>query len=400
MKTARDFQKSIGDADEAFAGMVLQTLRDLQCKEEKPVKKKISTGLVLAVVIMLLAVGAVAAGQWGILDFAKEHGEAASPDRLVTQINQGVYRTKNTYVRPGESELVDVALEEILYEDGWLYAALLVTPKQEKTMVIGADLQTLSEQTGQWYLNALGKLRDLNEPDSMKAFAAGMELAPDMSIKEYADSMGFEHVVRVSLGMFIKHADYQLLEDGSLRMIAQIAYDYTYKENFPRQMPNAWISLDVVQYTADGKIPEDMDEHEFMEIQADGPIVKDPRSKCSIPEDAHQIEGYRGYIESVTVTPLSDTQASVLIQLDTQKRHYGVTQMAGPVVVILDEKGEPLFECDLYRDIESMVTLTGDRMQHNIVMPRAGLQEDRITIRLESWRNRTVVYDEYTYTLE
>ena len=47
-----------------------------------------------------------------------------------------------------------------------------------------------------------------------------------------------------------------------------------------------------------------------------------------------------------------------------------------------------------------MVTLTGDRMQHNIVMPRAGLQEDRITIRLESWRNRTVVYDEYTYTLE
>lgn len=400
MKTAEDFRRSIGAADAAFDCMIRQTLMDLQCKEEKPMKKKMSLGLVMVMVAMLLTVGALAAGQWGILNFAEKHGEKADPARLVTEIDQGMYKAENTYLRVGESGLVEAELEEILYEDGWLYAALLVSPRQEKTMVIGTDMQEVNEQTGQRYLSVMGQLQDLNEPGSMQGYVVGRELDPQMSVKEYADSMGFEHVVRVSLGTFIKHADYELLADGSLRMIVQMEYNYTYKENYPEQMLQAWIPMNAVQYTEDGTIPEDMDAHEFMEIQGVGPIVKDARSKYSIPEDAHQIEGYRGYIESVTVTPISETEASVLILLDTQKHHYGVTQMAGPVVVILDEKGEPLFEYELYRDIQSMDTLTGDRVQHNIVMPRDGLQEDRITIRLQSWRNHTIIYDEYTYTLE
>ena len=51
MKTAEQFKHSIGKADEAFVHGIRQTLAELECKEEKPVKKKISMGLVLAAAI-------------------------------------------------------------------------------------------------------------------------------------------------------------------------------------------------------------------------------------------------------------------------------------------------------------------------------------------------------------
>ena len=61
MKSAEDFRKEFGTAEESFRHCVRQTLTELECKEVKPVKKKISVGLVLAAAIMLLTVGAVAA---------------------------------------------------------------------------------------------------------------------------------------------------------------------------------------------------------------------------------------------------------------------------------------------------------------------------------------------------
>ena len=398
MKSAEDFRKDFGETEESFRLCVCQTLRSLECKEEQPVKRKISMGLVLALTVMLLTVTAVAAGQWGILDFIKEHGQTADPERLVTQMDQGTYKVENTYARPGESELVDVELEEILYEDGWLYAAMLVTPKQEKTLVIADEMQT-KEVNGERYLSAMGTIRDIHEPGSMKLFAGNEGVDAAQSVKEYADSKGFDRVVRVALGTFIKNADYELLEDGSLRMIVQMEYNYNFKENHPLFMVKAWIPLQVITFDEDGKLG-DVYACEQLDVQAMGPMVMDDRTKASLPEDAHQIEGYRGYIEGVYVTPISDTETSVILRMDRQQRHYGVTQMAGPVVVILNEKGEVLHEEHLYTKIENMETLVGGRIQHNIVIPSEGLAEGKITIRLQSWRNHNVIYDEYTYTLK
>ena len=56
MKTAEQFRKSIGGADEAFVRGIRQTLCELQCEEEQPVKKKISLSLAIAMTIMLLTV--------------------------------------------------------------------------------------------------------------------------------------------------------------------------------------------------------------------------------------------------------------------------------------------------------------------------------------------------------
>lgn len=400
MKKAEEFRKAFGETEGSFRYCVRQTLDGLMQKEEEPVKKKISVSLVLVMVLVLLgAVGAFAATQSGLLDFARRHGEQLDSDRLVTQMDQGVYKVKNTYLNAGKSELVDVKLEELLYENGWLFATMKVTPKQAKTMVIADEMQELSTQTGEMYLNALGKIRDINEPGSMERFAGNNDVDARQSVKEYADSMGFEHVVRVATGTFIKHAEYQLLADGSLRMIVQMEYNYNQKENYPKSMVEAWISLQVLQYDENGKLP-DVYGCEYLEVQAIGPLVVDACTKTSVPEDAHQINGYRGYIESVSVTPVDEDRVSIILQLDQQKKHYGIMQMSGPVVVILDESGNELYEYCLYTEIDSMQFLTGDRVRHNIVMPVSGLAEDKITIRLQSSRNHTIVYDTYTYTLK
>ncbi len=399
MKTAEDFRRDMGATEESFRRCVRQTLASLEREEERTVKKKMSMGLALAMAIMLLAAGALAATQWGILDFARKHGQQPDANRLVTEMDQGVYRVENTYVRQGESGLVDVKLEELLYEDGWLYAAMAVKPKQEKTLVIADEMQETSAQTGKVILNALGKIQDINEPGSMKLMAAD-DASAQMSVKEYANANGFDHVVRVALGTVIKHAEYRLLEDGSLRMIAQMEYNYNQPENEPASMVQAWIPLQVLQYDENGKLPDVYAGCEYLDVQAVGPLVVDERTRTSIPQDAHQIEGYRGYIESVSVTPVDGDQVCVVIQLDQQKRHYGVTQMSGPVAVILDDSGNKLHEHHLYTDIDSMDYLAGDRVRHSMVMPAAGLEEGRITIRLQSRRNHTIIYDEYTYTLE
>lgn len=402
MKTAADFRHAMGEGDERFRYIVRQTLMDLEREEETPVKKKMSLGLVLAVVLVLLSAGAYAASQWGILAFADQYGQAANPDRLITETHQEVRRMLVPHGHNNlfnTSELLNITVEELLYDDGWLYAALLIEPKQEKTLVIADELQKMHDEAGTWYLSYEGKIPDINAPGCMNLFAKGNPEVTGKSVKEYAREHGFEKVVRFSLHHLIRHADYELLENGSLRMIAQMEYNYQAKENHPDEIMYAVIPSSVLQYTENGQLP-DASAQEHLDIQIAGPLHTDSRSKNSIPQDAHDIAGYRGYIQSVSVTPLSETMASVIIQIDQEKRHYGVDQMAGPVVVILGENGEELFSYHLYTELDSMEFLAGDVVRHNILMPREGLREDAITIRLQSARNHTIIYDEYTYTLQ
>ncbi len=402
MKTATDFRRALGEPDERFRYVVRQTLMDLECEEETPVKKKISLGLLLAVVMVLLSVGAYAASQWGILAFADKYGQAADPDQLITQTHQEVQRMLIPHGHNNlfsTSDLLNITVEEILYDDGFLYAALLIEPKQEKTLVIADELQKIHKETESWYLSYEGRIPDINAPGSMKYLAGGNPEVAEKSVKEYAQEHGFEQVVRFSLHHFIQHADYELMENGSLRMIAQMEYHHQAKENHPDEIMSVTLPTSTLQYTENGQLP-DASAQEHLDIQITGPIYTDSRSKHSLPQDAHDIAGYRGYIQSVSVTPLSETMASVILQIDQQKRHYGVDQMAGPVVVILGENGEELFTYHLYTELDSMDFLAGDVVRHNILMPREGLREDAITIRLQSWRNHTIIYDEYTYTLQ
>ena len=91
MKTAEDFRNSFGKPDEGFRCCIRQTLTELQCEEELPVKKKMSWGLVLAVVIIVLTAGAFAASQFGIIDFARKYGEPVDESRIITQVDQSIF---------------------------------------------------------------------------------------------------------------------------------------------------------------------------------------------------------------------------------------------------------------------------------------------------------------------
>ena len=108
------------------------------------------------------------------------------------------------------------------------------------------------EVNGERYLSAMGTIRDIHEPGSMKLFAGNEGVDAAQSVKEYAVSKGFDRVVRVALGTFIKNADYELLEDGSLRMIVQMEYNYNFKENHPKFMVRAWIPLQVIAFDEEG----------------------------------------------------------------------------------------------------------------------------------------------------
>lgn len=409
MKRAEDFKKSFGEPDESFRYCVRQTLITLEREEEKPVKKKMSVGLVLVLAIMIITVTAIAAEQWGILNFAREHGEELDPQRLVTDVEQYVYKLERVSIGelgvtnykqvPDGSELVDISVDELLIDEGWLYFTMMIRPKQEKTMVVADTMQEIDEQSGRVQLNYLGRCRDLNEPGSMKYFLSETDENAALSVKEYTNSKGFERVVRVAVGSVVKHWDCSMMEDGSLRMIVQMEMMNYCDENSVVPLMKAHIPLVIVSYGEDGLIPKDADVYENVNVWAVGNLLTHPGTKTSKPEDAHDIVGYRGKIMSVFVTPVSDDQMSVIIQTDREITAYGLTAMTGPAYVILDENGEVLYELENYR-AEGINYVEGDIQQERFLVPREGLSEDKITIRLQNRRNYNIIYDEYTYTLE
>lgn len=164
MKTAEDFRRELGEAEESFARCVRQTLMDCECEEEKPVKKKISMGLVLAAAIMLLTAGALAAGAWGIISFLEGQGKTAAEDQLLEL--QAV-----TY---GEN-MVRINIEEGFYESGQLYLAVTAKPLIANTLVVPMPDADTELGIGEMFM------REAMQSD---AYAA------DVSVMEYAQAMG------------------------------------------------------------------------------------------------------------------------------------------------------------------------------------------------------------------
>lgn len=383
--------------------------------EEKSMKlnkaKKSVAVLVLALALLLGLMGiAYAAAQSGILNFAKEHGEKAEPAYLIDELEKSAYNLKDPRFRydrskgymwaMSESELVNVELEELLFEEGWLYAAMTVTPCQPKTMVIGTDLVMEREGTGTAQLHLLGGLTDITEPGSMKAYVPEGNEAGILSVYEYAQQMGFEKVVRVAVSREMKYADYELREDGSLRMVVQMK-EYREKAEFSEHIRMVSLLLTAVQYDEKGRMPEDYDKHEMVEVQFIGPEFVDARTKVSISEDSHYLKGFHITMDQVIMVPASETEMSIILRIKEDTHGLDLRQLNGPVAMILSETGEVLYEYVLeWENVDQDAMLYYDGVQFRFTMPREGLADDRITIRLHDAQNRKIVYDKYTYTLK
>ena len=389
MKRADDFKKAM-ETEESFRLCVQRTVASLVYEEEKPVKKKVSFGLVLALVLVLVTAGAVAAEQWGILSFLKGQGKTPTEDML--QFHAGAWRRKE--------DLVKITVNEGLYEESILYLAVTVEPYEESTLVLPLPENTKTYRTDEISMNsAMGT----------NAFAA------NQTVLDYAREKGFAHVVMLEVPSL--HADstggvkapqsnrpdaiqYEMMEDGRLRFILQKQIEHRLEEGFPEK--TEWVSLYAMGYKSDVK-DNGAWLHGFGQtasIQYE--LFGSDLSRRSVAEDAHDIAGYRGYVEYVSVTPYED-YAAVTIRINDARRENDDLWMSGPYWAVLDEEGNRM--CYVEMKLQSAIYQDDRSLEHSTLhfgtIPLDCVPEgNRFTLQAENWNNHNLVYDCYTYTLE
>lgn len=393
MKKAEEFRKAFGETEGSFRYCVRQTLDGLMQREEEPVKKKISLGLVLAMVLVLLgAVGAMAAGNWGILGYLEQQGKTPTQEMLEINAHETVYFNNG-------HDLVTMTVEEGLYEEDMLYLAMTVKPLEESTLVVPLTENEKTYRTDEITMNTA---LDTN------AYAEGL------TVLDYAREKGFQHVVlletpTVSLGtishvaedtLHVNAAVYDLQEDGSLRMILQKRFVYKEDYRFPEKVEQVIIA-------ASGYKSNVADNGAWLFgvghiAMVDYKLFESDLTRRSVESDAHDIVGYRGFVNSIGVTPY-DGFAAVTIRMDRTKLENDHSWMSGPNWAVLDEAGNRLCYVDIklsypiYEDIRS--TAYNEFWYGTIPLEHmpAG---DTITLQAENWNNKNVIYDTYTYTLE
>lgn len=385
MKTAEEFKNSIGKADEAFVHGIRRTLMELECKEDKPVKKKISMGLVLAMAVMLLTVTAVAAGQWGIVSFLEDRGMTTDKGVLLTEMPPQASQS---------DELVRVTIEEALSDGEKLYLAVTAKALKDKTLVVP-------------YVNdiaAEGSLSVMNNPNYDKT----------LSVQEYAHAQECDYVLTLFMHEQVVHttssqskdeftgleyAYYDHMEDGTLRMILQYGYEVDKDYGYPERLDMVVLGFVPWEYSAENQWMPAQDSSQVVNVMADLAFYISEETRRSINEDAHDVVGYRGAVEYVTFTPYSDEEVAVSILVDMTKLENDETWMSGPDYVLVDDAGNPLCKVELAYGYDVFVGNGEPQLYHGTI-PAEFMPEDKVTIRLQSWRNYNIIYDEYTYTLK
>lgn len=408
MKTAEDFRKDLGETEESFRRCVRQTLTALECKEEKPVKKRINVGLVFAIAIMLLTVTAVAEEQWGILSFLRSQGKEATEDQLLSMNVNTVPHPDVTY------RLVDAIMTEALYEDGTLYLAVNLTPTKENALVVPSpDAETKTSTSSPSFQSALD-LGQLSMRTAMHNDAYG-----DISVLEYAKAHGFDHVVLLnaySVNVSSSHTywlkdqfnglqrvAYNYLEDGSLQMILQVGYQPNLAFEDEDRMENASVTVHVYSYDLSHEGRWSWQYGSTASTWSTFALPADRVHLRSIPEDAHNIVGYRGAIEYISIAPYDDEYMAITIQLNMNDGQNEATWMSGPDWVILDAEGNRLCKVDNseFMDVVELPRENGDQLRttHGLFPAEHMPEGNQITIQAENWRNYNIIYDRYTYTL-
>lgn len=409
MRTAEDFRRDFGETEESFRACVRQTLATLECGEEKPVKKKINMGLGLALVVMLLTGTAIAEEQWGILSFLKSRGQTATEDQLLSLFLPPTLQG----MAHNERDLVDAVVTEALYEDGRLYLAVNLTPLKENTLVApmpGVNASPFGIEWGTTDLDSMN-LQQLSMQEALRDPAYG-----NVSVLDYAKAYGFDQVVlmdayAVSLhnnqGIWLKdsfggvqHTEFNLLADGTLQLILEVGYqpDMTFMNE---RLDTAGVNVRVWAFDVK-KDGEPLYGNGTSALASF--VLPDDRARLvSVPEDAHDIVGYIGEVDFISIAPYDDTQMVITVQLNLRDDATEDTWMSGPAWVIMDEDGNRLCTVDIHGFTGLRTSADQDGNRYDItrgVFPADCMPEgNQIILRAENRNNYNIVYDEYTYTL-
>ena len=338
MKSREAFLQSFGSADEAFAGLVRRTVAELQQKEEKIVKKKMSFGLVLAAAIMLVGATALAVGMWGIGDHLAESGRELRPYQLISDVPQ----------RMAENDVMDVLIEEALCDGEMFYMTVRFTPKQPGTLVV---------------LNG-------HEPETQ------------------AD--GFDRIMTVSqmtgfpMDGEASYIRCENLPDGALRVLVE-GRAAAGTQTYPGMLVPMWWNFIALEGGNAWQI----------EVTADVPMRENGLSRRSAAEDAHVLANSEGAVRWVGVERTEQGYAYFTMVVEGMPSETEDGRLMMPYAQLIGDDGAVLYELNCSRSF--LVSTDGQQFLCSLPAEYAGL--DRMTIRLLDFATGEV-YDEYTYTME
>ena len=170
------------EGDPSLAQRVLRRAR----RKEEPGRKrgKLSVGAAVALVMALMSVTALAAGLWGVIDFAKRRG--------TTPLEEAARRVQTGIAQQGgETSWAHFTLREAICDGVAAYLVFDVTPTDEHTLLVFQD--TMPEESAR-YLSA--------------------DCPEEMTIADYAEANGYTRIVRVSVG-----------EDSSAECLGDLSID-------------------------------------------------------------------------------------------------------------------------------------------------------------------------------
>lgn len=127
-----DWEAAYGPATDALQNVVVHALHE----EEKPVKRKSITALVVAMaLVVILACGAVAS-QFGLLDFIYTYDRGSDVSGLITQ---------NINITGDMPKTVDITAVEAYYDGQLLHLMLRAAPKDADTALISNHMMWTSD---------------------------------------------------------------------------------------------------------------------------------------------------------------------------------------------------------------------------------------------------------------
>lgn len=136
MKTGDDLRRALGEMDEGFEKRARTTLSLLRLnqKEEKVMRKKWTTGILIALLALAMTCGAVAAGEhWGLLQFLGRYLDYDQTEGVTQAVQTAIPQTG------GETASAVMTVEEAVYDGEAFYIVVAIRPRDSCTMLLTED---------------------------------------------------------------------------------------------------------------------------------------------------------------------------------------------------------------------------------------------------------------------
>lgn len=326
MKTAEDFRNEYPAMDDGFRCAVLRTLQDLEQEEVKPVKKKVSFGLVIALAVMLLGTVAVAAsiGQWGLNEFWNRTHHWGSRTYIQSQSNpeasqaMRIAEDQPTITTPYGT----ITVREHAYDGIAVYLVMDVVPAEGVLLL----------------------------PDSISSVHQPIPFAPELShlifsAKEFAEHLNRPEIVWFLPSAFLHHwqrGDAVFRDDGSATFMAQFLMEdwdeiqdsFTFYLDFLpyRNMPQD----NITQGKSPSRYSTDFDIYHQIEFEIPLDYTPPLAIATSDPVDCEELGGFTASLTMIR------THITTYCLLQYPDRPLALEYFTKRLIKLLDENGQEL----------------------------------------------------------